>query len=895
MSWPSWQPWQAQGAAEPTWVVLTNDGLEIAGSTLAAPTPVHHGPDISSRSGLVDIDLLGPVATLLGSGQPDAPAPAAVAWPFPIAFLATTGGLITWTAASGPVALPYDQVAALAELRPGSGLWRTSDLTRALAAAFAAADLARPCPPVDGDPLEAEPQEAVSTPAAGPASAVQARRSRLRSGAARVRRRRRARARLVAAPDPPIDEPVPGEEPAGGEPEPAHPAGGDATPVEPVGVHGLPVWSATCATDIDGNPLALGMIMSAIHAHDGGALAQRVDLRPIRLRPDDVLDEVAVAAQPGILFTSNYLWTLEPNLSLAEGVKERSPDTLVIFGGPSAPSYPERVAAFLDEHPQVDVLVHGEGEATAREIVAAWSEAPDPSLEVLASVAGLSYRVGDQVHRTEDRARLTDLDMVPSPYLTGLFDHLSDQPGMWSVESNRGCPYACTFCDWGAATRSRIRKFDLDRVKAELTWIAEHQIHTLMIADANFGIFERDVEIATYLADLKATHGFPRSVVITFAKNTVKHTLKITRILEEAGLSTEATISFQTTDQETLTNVRRRNIKLEAYETLALDARRQGLPILADLMLGLPGSNMASMRADLQTCFRQDVSARMFGTLVLENSPMNEPDYRTLHGIETDEFHQLVAAKSFSEDDRDEMILFRNAFRFADHFGSLRHVLRFVGHELGLEEIDVFVALHDAVVREPGRYPTLHFSFVNARRYLTPTIGWPALLAEARQLIIDQHGLDPAAGLDQILRAQDALLPVPGRPYPLSLEFDFGVVGYLRQFLDPDHHGTLRPLQDFPASTLQVSDPDGVALRGIYQPNPPQLNASGHALLLDEFGWNEDNNWELASPLARVIRERYTYRLALDADPVDEVGHGQAHEDPAEDHGHHRGTDHDEP
>ena len=32
------------------------------------------------------------------------------------------------------------------------------------------------------------------------------------------------------------------------------------------------------------------------------------------------------------------------------------------------------------------------------------------------------------------------------------------------LESNRGCPYGCTFCDWGSATLSKVRNFDLDRV-----------------------------------------------------------------------------------------------------------------------------------------------------------------------------------------------------------------------------------------------------------------------------------------------------------------------------------------------------------------------------------------------------------------------------------------------
>ena len=123
---------------------------------------------------------------------------------------------------------------------------------------------------------------------------------------------------------------------------------------------------------------------------------------------------------------------------------------------------------------------------------------------MLRDVPGLSFRDGDRVVHTGERDRITDLDVVPSPFLAGLFDvHAEARVAMAILETNRGCPYGCTFCDWGSATQSRIRKFDLDRVYAELEWCATHKVHQVFLADANFGIFERDVDIAAKVAELK--------------------------------------------------------------------------------------------------------------------------------------------------------------------------------------------------------------------------------------------------------------------------------------------------------------------------------------------------------------------------------------------------------
>ena len=56
-----------------------------------------------------------------------------------------------------------------------------------------------------------------------------------------------------------------------------------------------------------------------------------------------------------------------------------------------------------------------------------------------------------------------DLDEIPSPFLEGAFDSImAANPqeswiGLW--ETNRGCPFRCTFCDWGSATAAKVTKF----------------------------------------------------------------------------------------------------------------------------------------------------------------------------------------------------------------------------------------------------------------------------------------------------------------------------------------------------------------------------------------------------------------------------------------------------
>ena len=58
---------------------------------------------------------------------------------------------------------------------------------------------------------------------------------------------------------------------------------------------------------------------------------------------------------------STYVWNGQISLEIARRLKERQPETLIVFGGPHVPDQPE---AFLRAHPFIDVAVHNEGEQT---------------------------------------------------------------------------------------------------------------------------------------------------------------------------------------------------------------------------------------------------------------------------------------------------------------------------------------------------------------------------------------------------------------------------------------------------------------------------------------------------------------------------------------------------
>jgi hypothetical protein len=609
-------------------------------------------------------------------------------------------------------------------------------------------------------------------------------------------------------------------------------------------------------------PLALGMLVAYAMEFEDGRLQDH-----FHFLPQWVIDEDRVRTLledgPAVFLFSNYDWSHDANLSISKLVKDLSPASVTVHGGPDTPKYPADVERYFANNPHVDVAVHGEGEVTCAEVLDALiggvgrSHETAPDLGPLAGVAGLSFRGDDGPVATPNRDRISDLDTIPSPFLTGLFSAYDRSTAFLAViETNRGCPYGCTYCDWGSSTLSRIRKFSIERVAAELEWCAERGNDILLLADANFGIFERDVEIAKVVAELRGVHGSPKVFVTNYAKNTVKHLATIVSTMVDAGILAEGLLSLQTLDADTLTTVKRSNIKVKKYDELAVEFRRAGLPLYVDLMLGLPGSTVASFTNDLQECIDREVTGKVFPTQMLVNSPMNEPTHRAEQQIETtgDAVKTagirgvqplVVASGSFTRADYERMKRLRRAYVLAENFGVLRQVMRFVRQESGQREIDFVANLLDVSTDEVHTWPVISYTLQSVPTLMAPPASWRLFVDEVRRYLVSRLHLPDDTALQTVLDVQHALLPAPGRAFPhtLSLSHDYAawhsamleakIAGYTDSW--PDE---IPPLREFGPASFEVTDPDQVCTQGL-----------GFAMdFVDVY-----ENWELGSPVRRAV------------------------------------------
>lgn len=378
-------------------------------------------------------------------------------------------------------------------------------------------------------------------------------------------------------------------------------------------------------------PYSAGLLEAYAVAH----LPPGADVRwlpPVysRLPVDDAADLLESA---NVVGCSTYVWNIELSLALVREVKRRHPETLVVLGGPQVPDQAE---GFLRANPEVDLVCHGEGEAVFTAVLARAAD------RVWDGIPGLSYLDGDGRFVTHLRGKRTqDLDTIPSAYLTGIFEPLmTAHPGeRWVAtwETNRGCPFSCTFCDWGSATASRVYPFSMNRLDKEIAWFSHHRVGFVLCCDANFGMLPRDLEIARKVVAAKQRTGFPFSLSIQNAKNATERSYEIQKLLHDHLHTIGVTLSLQSTDPETLHNIRRANIRSSSFTELQRRFARDGVYTYTDLIIGLPGESYAAFANGISQVIAdgQHNHVQFHNCSVLPNAEMGDPAYRERFGMVT--------------------------------------------------------------------------------------------------------------------------------------------------------------------------------------------------------------------------------------------------------------------
>ena len=346
------------------------------------------------------------------------------------------------------------------------------------------------------------------------------------------------------------------------------------------------------------------------------------------------IDKAVNESPPDILGLSNYCWSHSVSYEIFKMCKKSNPNVVTVWGGPNFPiDFPSQ-KKFMKQYPEVDVYVPTEGETGFSNIVSlilksASLENVSETIQKNPIEGCISRDDNGEIHYSIPTIRISSLNEIPSPYQNGMMDKFFDGKLTPMLQTNRGCPFHCTFCTDGRDETNKVNHFSIERVQSDIEYIAEHtpkNTHSLHISDLNFGMYPRDLEICESLAKIQQKFNYPKYIKCTTGKNQKD---KIINAIKKLNNSLRVTMSVQSLDPDVLHNIRRDNISVDHMLALYPALKEANLQTTSEVILGLPGETFEN---HIQT-LRDLVKARMDEIVVhtcmlLDGSEMGLPEER---------------------------------------------------------------------------------------------------------------------------------------------------------------------------------------------------------------------------------------------------------------------------
>ena len=378
-------------------------------------------------------------------------------------------------------------------------------------------------------------------------------------------------------------------------------------------------------------PLGVGFVAEYLEA----LYPKKLEIRLFK-SPEKLLKALKEDSCPHILGLSNYSWNEGINRLVEKTVQRESPSTVVVSGGPHIRTDELGIRDYLKDHRVIDYYVMFEGEWPMGHLVGMMIEQGSmlKPTDLDDTIPGVAFLKNGQLFYEPFSSKKGDLEKIPSPYLSGRLDEfLANDSYQPLLETNRGCPFACTFCAWGISALNKVRRFQTDRLIKEIDYISSRTNSTYwQFTDANFGMYERDIEIAKAIKNAADKCALDK-ISINWAKNSSKFCTEIAFILK--GIA-DPLAAVQSTDPEVLKRIKRDNIKMSTMTDLLEQSRIDGIPMTTDVLSGLPGESYSSHLDTLRSVFDMGFDYFNVGPIrMLPGSEMESDQSRREHGLKT--------------------------------------------------------------------------------------------------------------------------------------------------------------------------------------------------------------------------------------------------------------------
>ena len=576
-------------------------------------------------------------------------------------------------------------------------------------------------------------------------------------------------------------------------------------------------------------PYSTGLLWS--HCQTNDTIKTNYELTDIFFIRDEVETFIDSIENPSVVGFSCFVWNWELNNEIAKKVKEKYPDCVIVYGGQHQPSANrlKHETDFFEKHPYVDILVHGEGELTFENILLENLKGKDWS-----KVNGITYQKEDGKFQTnQSQMRIADIDSMPSPYLDGLMDRFVDK---WkhkyvftaTIESVRGCPYRCTYCEIGDLYFQKIKPQSYEKIEAESIWMSKNKVEYVDNADSNFGLyFDRDYKIAELLVKLKEEYGFPVVFRNDWAKDRGVKLIPIAQKLKGGDMAKGLTMALQSFNPATLKAIMRKNIVNDDIQEFIDKCNEINLPIYAELIMGLPEETLDSFKDGIFKLINFGLHnyVGIYPLSILPNTPFGDSDYLDKYKIKytkTKGLYYHITEEEIEENESEKICISTDSMNYNDmmkaydfrwfimithFFGLVQVVSRFLNSTDKINYRDFYESMWEHFKNKPEtvlgkeikKYrESIRKVFTEERHwgwYLEDNRTWEfdegsivkiwkqvdKFYDEIKQFLIDNNFLQNEKILDTLLYFQKHAIINPDKKYPYKLKLSYNIHEVINQ------------------------------------------------------------------------------------------------------------------
>ena len=343
-----------------------------------------------------------------------------------------------------------------------------------------------------------------------------------------------------------------------------------------------------------------------------------------------------------VLCFSMYLWNSETQLEIAKLVKEKNPNIKIIIGGHIGRPTLELAN---DKYPFIDYIVYGEGEKPFQMLLDSFYEKIDE--KTIPNLLTKNFKNKYEQFKFKQYPPFNPIldlkEAFNEDYKFWMNNKANPDKNVTMFYNRvRGCPYKCSFCAWGGGLHNKVDVRAGDW-KAELKFLSNYHV-TLVPVDANFGIYEEDIDFLKYALSLNKENKEFRITIQNYAKLQKERVFRIWEEEYKYG-KRRFRISLQSMHEQVLANIDRPEIPWEKHKKMLLDFTEKHNDTFyeVEIIHGLPGMNIDNtIKMLLEFADMNIRNVLTFTWRLLENSPADNKDYQEKHNLKTFEHREIM-------------------------------------------------------------------------------------------------------------------------------------------------------------------------------------------------------------------------------------------------------------